>query len=752
MPILVRSNTQGVGQGQVSVTQGLAAGAGPIGQGLSRPVARPATPRAAVTVRAGMLPWLPFWLSLGIGGWFLLRSEPGPVLYLAVVAAGALALTLWLAVPALAARGSIGWAVGDRLRIVALAGLVIALGFGLAGLRSWSVAAPVLEFRYYGPVEGRVIEIDRSARDRMRLTLDQVVLDDVAPDKLPRKVRISLFIADPLPVPGQRVMLSAHLGPPNGPAEPGGFDFRRMAWFEGLGAIGYSRVPVLTVAPPEEGGALALHRLRMNMAEGMREAIGGQAGAVSAALMTGDRSGIEERTNDVMRASNLYHIISISGLHMTMLAGFVYAGLRLLGVALQGAGLVQGGGLHKWAAFGALLASAVYLWLSGGGVATERSFIMVAVMLGAIIADRRAVSLRTVAVAAALILVYAPEGLTSAGFQMSFAATVALILSQGPWQAVAPHLPWWLRPVAMLVVSSLLAGMTTAPIAAAHFGRMTQYGLLANMLVVPVVGAVVMPAGVFAGLLAPLGLAQPALWFMGLGTKWMLLVAEWVAGLNGAVTFVPAPPALVLPLMGVGAMLLILAPVAVAQGHQPRRPWRRMLGAAVLAIAAAFWVTDRRPLMLISAEGDAVAILGPGGRVPSKPKGGAFAVGEWLEADGDPADQATAAARPFWNGARGARTALLPLPDGDVAVSHLTGKTTAGAAPDLCRDQAILIADADLSQVLGRSPACTVIDLRRLRGWGAAAIVPTGSGYRIVTSRMLAGTRDWTGRIAGKGD
>ncbi|WP_258869639.1 ComEC/Rec2 family competence protein, partial [Paracoccus thiocyanatus] len=273
--------------------------------------------------------------------------------------------------------------------------------------------------------------------------------------------------------------------------------------------------------------------------------------------MTGDRSGIAEETNQIMRDSNLYHIISISGLHMSMLAGFVYAALRLGGVAAQAAGVLRRRPVHKLAAAGALCASALYLWLSGGGVATERAFIMVAVMLLAIIADRRAISLRTVAVAACIVLALSPEALTEPGFQMSFAATVALILVQEPWLRLSPHLPWWGRPVAMLLLSSLVAGLATAPIAAAHFGRMTQYGLLANMLVVPVVGTLVMPGGVLAALLAPLGLAQPALWLMGLGTAWMLAVAQWIADLEGAVALLPAAPRAVLPLMAVGAMMAL---------------------------------------------------------------------------------------------------------------------------------------------------------------------------------------------------
>lgn len=728
------------------MTQGLSTAAGVGGAGRVAGWRRPALVRSPVTVRAGLLPWVPLWMALGVGLWFSLPFEPGLIAYLiafGIVGIGGMA---WWLMPRLVASGRMDWSASDRARLVALATLLAALGFCLTGLRSWSVAAPVLDFRYYGPVEGRVVEIDRSSRDRFRLTLDRVVLSDVAPERVPARVRISLFDADPLPVPGQRVMLSAHLGPPNGPTEPGGFDFRQMAWFEGLGAIGYARTPVLTVEPPEPGGALALHRLRMDMAQGMRDSIGGQAGAVAAALMTGDRSGIDERTNDVMRASNLYHIVSISGLHMSMLAGFVYAGLRLFGVAVQALGLWRGGGLHKWAAAGALLAAGVYLWLSGGGVATERSFVMVAVMLLAILADRRAVSLRTVAVAAVVILARTPEGLTAPGFQMSFAATVALILSQGPWMAVSPQLPAWTRPVAMLVLSSLVASFATSPLAAAHFGRMTQYGLLANLLVVPVVGVLVMPGGVIAAVLAPLGLAQPALWVMGLGVKWMLFIAEWVAGLGGAVTLVRLPPPLVVPLLGLGACLLLLAPALAAQGLSPRRPWRRLLGAGLLLAALVLWVTDRRPLMLISAEGDAVAVMTATGRVPSKPKGGAYALTEWLEADADAADQIAAAARPLWSGEAGIRSALLALPGGDLQVHHLTGKRAGARALDLCRDGALLVSDADLSELLGKRPDCVVMDQRRLRETGAVALESAGRGYVVVTTRDQAGARAWTQR------
>lgn len=702
----------------------------------------PAVRRPSVAIRAGMLPWVPFWLALGIGGWFALRDEPGRGFYAALAAIGcSCAAMIWFA-GRHAASERLDWVSADRIRLAALAVVLVVLGAGLAGLRAHLIGAPVLDFRYYGPVEGRVVAIDRSARDRMRIVLDQLRMKDVAPSRTPARVRISLLSGGELPAAGQRVMLTAHLSPPAGPSEPGGFDFRRMAWFEQLGAVGYTRNPVLAVAPPEPGGIYALHRLRLSLAASITRQIGGQPGAVAAALMTGDRSGIEEATNDVMRASNLYHIISISGLHMSMLAGFVYAALRLVFATAQGLGAAPGWPMHKLAAGGALLASAAYLWLSGGGVATERAFIMVAVMLLAIIADRRAISLRTVAIAAIAILALNPEALTSPGFQMSFAATVALILVQGPWLQVQPHVPVWLRPVLLLLVSSLVASMATSPIAAAHFGRMTQYGLLANLLVVPVIGTLVMPGGVVAALLAPLGLAGPALWVVGLGTKWMLWIAEWIAGLDGAVFLLPAAPWTVLPLAGAGAMLLLLAPVQQLLASRRLTLVRRGVGAGLMALAVLVWARAERPLILVAAEGDAVGILTDAGRVPSKPRGGSFAVSNWLEADGDPADQAMAANRPLWSGEASARSAQLAYGDRKLTIHHLTGKNGLAALPQRCTKDAIVVID----QRVAPAPkgGCLLFDMRSLRQTGAVAFVASPSGLDTVPTDFPLAARLWS--------
>lgn len=692
----------------------------------------PARTRPAAARRAGLFAWVPVLLGAGIGLWFLHPALLQPW-HFAGLGVGALgSLVLGLAASRLAEAGRIGWTMADALR---LAGLALALclgGYALAGARAGMVAAPVMEWRYYGPIEGRVVQIDRSARDRMRLTLDQVTLRNMAPDEVPRRVRLSLndHPEDQLPPIGQRVMLTGHLGPPPGPAAPGSFDFRLNAWFQGLGAVGYTRTPILAVAPPE-GGQWRLHRTRMALSAAMQARIPGQPGALSAALMTGDRSGISEATTELMRASNLSHVISISGLHMGLLAGFVYAGLRLALVLAQALGAPLPLPAHKTAAIGALAAAAGYLWLSGASVATQRAFVTVAVMLIAVLADRRAISLRTVALAATVILILSPEALTSPGFQMSFAATIALILTFGPWARIAPNLPRWLRPVLMLLVSSLVAGLATAPIGAAHFNRMSQYGLLANMLAVPVMGTLIMPAGVVALLLAPLGLEGAALWVMGLGARWMLQVADFVAGLDGAVVAIPLPPGAVLPLMSFGAVLMILC---------WRRPALRSgatraglgAGAAMITLAAGLWLTSARPLVLIAPEGEAVGVMTAEGRAVSKPAGGAFVISTWLLEDGDTAGQEQSAARPLWQGDK--RDRVAPLPQG-WEIRHFTGKGSGTRAASQCAPQRIIVATEQVD--LPREVSCLVFDSRRLRRTGAVALEMGKDGpvWQEVTER-----------------
>ena len=340
------------------------------------------------------------------------------------------------------------------------------------------------------------------------------------------------------PEPGLTVIATAHLSPPGGAVEPGGYDFRRQAWFQRLGAVGYTRVPVLAYAPHEgREVSLAIYRLRMRISAAVQAALPPPVGGFAAAITTGDRSGMDGEVLEALRASNLAHLLAISGLHMGLLTGFVFAALRFGLAALPGAALYWP--VRKIAAAAALAAGAIYLALSGGNVATERAFIMVAVMFVAILVERRAVTLRSVAVAALIVLTLRPEALYGPGFQMSFAATTALVAAYGAMRGKEwspSRWPPWLRVVGGVAVSSFVAGMATAPISAAHFNQVPHYGLVANIVSVPLMGAVIIPAAVLAALLAPFGLGWVGLKLMEWPILWILSVAQTVAAWPGSVS------------------------------------------------------------------------------------------------------------------------------------------------------------------------------------------------------------------------
>ncbi|WP_435170525.1 ComEC/Rec2 family competence protein [Falsirhodobacter sp. 1013] len=659
-----------------------------------------------------LFPLLPVFLGTGIALWFALPRDPSALGY-------GLAGMILLVLTAVALRGPF-WC-----RVPAWGLVALVAGFLLIGLRAWLQEAPILGFRYYGAVEGRVVEIDRSAGDDLRLTLDRVLLERTDPARTPDKVRISLH-ADRMffdPEPGARVMMTAHLSTPMPPSEPGGFDFRRMAFFQRLGAIGYTQTPVLTLEPPEPSARL-VGRMRAWLSEGVTSRIDGQAGAFAAGAVTGDRSAITQDTVEALRDSNLSHLLAISGMNLAFLVGFTFAILR------YGLALIPWVALRldtkKIAAVASLGVAGFYLALSGGNVATERAFIMSAIMLGAILVERRALSMRTVALSALILLALQPEALVNAGFQMSMAATAALVWGFGIVDRLTfrQTLPRWTVPVYTALLSSVIGGLATGPIAAAQFNRFAEFGLLANLLTVPAMGTLIMPGAVIAALLGPFGLPQPGLWLMELGARWILIVAHWVAGWNGAVIGIPSPSSAVMPLMILGAIWAMVWPDR----------WRA-LGAVPMVAALALWGVASRPAVLVSGDGLLVGVMGPEGRILSHPRGGSFAAKSWLQRDGDLAVQTVAAARPGFEDQGEIRVIDL----GGVQLAHLKGKAAEGHAADACGMADIVIMDRDLTEEV---PAgCSVYDTGTLRDTGALSLRVEGESLRITPT--LGTRRSW---------
>jgi competence protein ComEC len=525
---------------------------------------------------------------------------------------------------------------------------------------------------------------------------------------------------------GRTVLVTARLSAPESAAEPGGFDFRRMAWFMQLGAVGYTSSPVVTWALPGLWDA-SINRLRNRLSAGIMAQVAGDAGAFASGALTGDQSQITAQVVNDLRVSSLAHLLAISGMNMAFLTGFVFALIR------YGLALVPPVALRintkKAAAILAFGAALFYLVLSGANVATTRAFLMVSLLLGSVLLDRRVLTLRSVALAALILLIWQPESLLAPGFQLSFAATIALIAGYAPAERFLRDkgLSGWLVPVAMMVVTSGMAGLATAPFSAATFNQMTAYGLLANLLTVPVM-SVLMGAGAVAALLAPVGLAAPALVVMGWAAQWILGVAHWIAGLNGAITPVPQPGPWVIPLITLGALWAL-----IWQGRA------RLLGMAPLALAFGLWVTAERPALLISSDGVLAGVLGPQGRALSASRGAGFSAESWLADDGDLALQGEAATRVGFLGEKTQRAFQINGLRGVV----LSGKEAGANVAAACAVADIVVLPARFGPAPLRPKGCTVIDATLLRQSGALAGVLQDDGLLLVPVHRA--TRIWSG-------
>ncbi|RMF40662.1 MAG: ComEC family competence protein [Alphaproteobacteria bacterium] len=679
------------------------------------------TGRLLETEQRQFVLWLPVLFGCGIGLYFMLPDEP-PVW--TAPAGLAAALTLWLG---LRRAGLLGLGVSIAL-------LAVAAGYADALWRAHRVAAPVLERPLEVSVEGRVREITRSSVGRPRLLIDRVVLYGLPAARWPARVRLTIAPEDLARglAPGMRIIAHARLMPPGRPVEPGGFDFRRTAWFDRLGAVGFARGAVLAVAAPPapawQRPGVIVAQWRAAISAGLRARLAEPQGSIAAAILVGDKSGIPEEATAALRASNLAHLLAISGLHMGLLTGFVFFTLRA-GLALIPP-LALRLPIKRVAALAAMLAGLVYLVLSGASVATQRSFIMMLVVFAAVLLDRPAISLRAVALAAAIVLALRPESLVEVGFQMSFAATTALVgvfdwLRARRLRIAGPGL---MRRVAVIALSSLVAGLATAPFSAYAFNQSAAYGLPANLAAIPLMGLWIMPAGAIAAVLAPFGLEALPLAVMGQGIALVLEVARFFAGLDGAVQRIPATTAPVLLPIALGGLWLLL--------------WRspmRLAGLAGILAGLVWWqFSTARPVLIVAESGRQLGLDGPKGRVILNPKRERYAALRWLMADGDDAAPEDAASRPGFERGRGWARARIGRWRVEVLTARRPDATKTRA---LCTEGVLLVAGGLRQMPKG---GCLAVTGPLLRREGALAFYDTGRDL-VMVSAQRRGRRLWSG-------
>jgi competence protein ComEC len=663
--------------------------------------------------------WLPVALGLGIGVYFELAAEP-QIAIAGLVPVAALLLVL-------AVRRNLG------ALALAVGALAAALGFAGAKLHTDWARAPVLAERL-GPVtvKGRILEAEPTHKG-LRIVLKLQSAGRLRAERLPLRVRLTLHDVEGGYTAGDEIAVRAILLPPPPPAAPGAYDFQRQAYFQRIGAVGFALDEPEIVKRAAEGGFSlgdGLERLRQRITERIVAALPSPTGALAAAQITGHRHTIPPEVMSAMQDSGLAHLLAISGMNIGIVAGIVFFAVRAFLALIPWLALRIS--TKKWAAVAALIVALAYVLISGASVPTQRAFLMLGAVMAGVLIDREALSMRLVAWAAAAILLAAPEGLLGPSFQMSFAAVVALIACYERWAARKPELEppgaarRWLRGFGALALTSLVAGLATAPFGMYSFNRFTVYGLAANMIAVPVTDLWVMPCALVAMLAMPFGLEAWPLAVMGWGVDLVHAVARNVASWPGAVV-----PTTVMP--GAGLLAFALGGLWLAIWQ---RRWR-WLGAPVMAAGLLTMLLVRAPDVLVSGDGKTLAARAADGALYiATPDARGYVADTWWKRDG-------AAGFRQWprHGAS---------PDGRLRCDALGCTYKIGAARiAVVRDPAALAEDCAAALIV--APALTptgcrgarVIDRRSLMTRGAHAVWIDGRTLTVVDDRSERGERPW---------
>ena len=551
---------------------------------------------------------LPYVMIAGLVVAFELPAEPSPVLLGAggIAAIAALVMT----------RRSIAWNRWSGL------GVAFWLGFCLLAIHGASFGTAMLARPAYGTYEVRVDEVLIANADGVKAVVSAIAPQDGARGLPMRRARISVAGLPGL-APGDVIRGKVRFYPVPGPVVPNGFDTQFHSYFDGIGAYGNTIGAVERVRTGEPGAPERLiDSVRRGIAARIDAALPQPSAGIARALITGDQSMVSDEARDTMAAAGLAHVLSVSGLHLTLVAMLVMATLRG-GFAVVG-GFDRFISTKRVAAAGAIVASLGYYAISGGNVAALRSTIMIVLVLGAVVAGRRALTMRNVALAALAIIVTDPASVFRPSFQLSFAAVVALI---GAWEMLRPGDEkdrGWLGKVWAYFVggalTSLVAGAATLLFSIYHFQQTAPLSVLGNLMSEVLIGFVMMPAALIATLLMPFGLEAPFLAVMGWSIDGMLWVATVVAAWSAGISASP----LLLPI----ALLLGFAALAWFTFFTT---WHRFIGPVLLVPAVLLLALDRPPDVLISDTTQAIAMRGAEGLDLVAGKPDSFAVKVWAD-------------------------------------------------------------------------------------------------------------------------
>lgn len=656
----------------------------------------------------------PVFLGLGALAYFSLKTEPS-----GAIITGLFTLTALLAFSLRRQRFAY---------LTACVFLLVAMGAWLAQCRTHGIAPINLDQPVsFAKVSGILESVEQTPKGS-KILIKNVVLEGVDTTKTPKHISLTLRSYDSTLEAGQPIALRAGLFPPPQPAVPGGFDFARHYYFREIGAVGYG-IPPLTASPAPEGDdtlEMRFTRYRHRLTDAIRSHFTEPAGSVAAAFITGQTQTIPNSLNDEMRTAGLYHLLAVSGMNLSVVAGLAFFTVRLLLAMIPA--IVLRYNIKKWAAFVALLVSYLYLEIAGSPLSAERAFLMVSLIFIAIILDRNPAPMRSVALSAVIIICLTPEAVLSSSFQLSYSATAALIASY-EWGVSRMRtsgfglqtLLWYFMAV---VLTSLVAWLGTEPFIIYNFNQFSSYSLIANTLAEPLVSFILMPMVIAGLLLMPLGLAGLIFTPMQYGVDALLALAHWVAGLPHAMWIVPAPS-------DAGFMLCIAGLIWLYFWKTRWRWWG--VPAFCLGMSSAWLYTP--PDILISSDGKHIATrLDSGGAAMIKGRKDSFIANPW--------------AHSFIEHALEDKKQANLQCDEKGCILKVKGHTIAipkspDAVADDCKSAELVIA-ADFSIAPGTCQSPYIIDQSALQAYGSASVRFEGARAVIEFARSNEEARPWT--------
>lgn len=439
---------------------------------------------------------------------------------------------------------------------------------------------------------------------------------------------------------GQIIETRARLTRPSGPVYPKGYDFAFGAYINDIGAYGFmlgspkvlGRISYQEL-PLKSRFELFVGAIQSKISNRINNHLSGDAAAISSALIIADKKAISEETVTALRNAGLAHILAISGLHMVLASGTLFLTLRALLSLFPS--LVQAIPVKKVAAVAALLAATSYLIISGAPISAQRAWLMLVIMLGATILDKPAITLRNVAIAAIIIVLISPSSVTTPGFQMSFAAATALVSVYGAWARIKranyAHSTTYFKEsyiyrsvqfVFGLALTAIIAGLATGIFSSLHFHQLAGYGVVGNVLAMPVVTFFVMPLALASMLLMPYGLEWLPLSGLGQSIDIVIYLANWVASLGGEFK-TGRPTSIVTGLLITGFIIFVLFRSSI-----------RFFGlfAIITGLVLSLIIPVKIPDILVSEDGKLVGIRYDQQLYVNRTRPSSFISDQWLKA------------------------------------------------------------------------------------------------------------------------